>query len=295
MTMVLRGLWPRSFQRTSLLPPVNVLSFHRGVFYGDYLTKQSTEGLLWQRFTGPRGSGAGIVEQSHAFLGNIFLSIVNTPTNMMSISTDGVSWTNLGTSELDRYTDATRRISVARGRFVMYGLKADSTGPLARHSTDGVSWSDCVLPAEFTSTQVPTYLADNGSVAVLRSRGVASYSTDGVSWSLAPQLAAVMGSSNAVVVAGGGMFLIPHAPSVFVSNDGITWRAAGSGGWVLSNGAAYGNGKWVVREGAGQYRTSLDNGSTWSALQAFPIAIVTNIVFGNGLFVYCGPNGAGQF
>lgn len=242
--------------------------------------RYSTDGFTWIDSTAlPRS----IAITNLVFVNGVFIGLTGSLGYSYS-SADGITWTETNIGLL---------FSAIRdcGTFAM---AAGSSDGLLYKTTDGVSYT-VAQPSVITATTTGAAssendIASNSTTFIAINASVVKTSTDGVTWTdrtitLSSPISVAIGGTTAVLTS-------LNNRNVSVSTDsGVTWtdyaNALPVGITYYRNKVRYVNDRFFV-VGYGYsgttYATSTD-GVTWSA-GTFPATIaVSNIVYGNGVYV----------
>lgn len=219
-----------------------------------------------------------------------FVAVKQSPSSSYTAySTDGVSWSAVGTS-----TEYACSVAYGGGRFVLIGMTGGTS-----YSADGKKWTTGgFLPSGGVWKKIAY---GNGIfVAISANSDVAAYSTDGESWTKANMPSSVNWKS----VAYGGtsslnskfVAIADGANNAACSTDGITWTAStlpSSGSW---QDIVYGGGKFVAVKDNSMYGAQSEDGVDWSQDVYLGDANPwKSIAHGNGKFTVVASNGKSAF
>ncbi len=219
-------------------------------------------------------------------------SVSASPHNPLSISPDGINWSNPNTSAA---FDDCRGVAFANGIFV--AIPKSGTDSLA-YSTDATNWTEVAHPW-FTAVQDRDYIAasDDHFLAWGYSNATieVAESSDGMNWTTHDT-----GIATPVPVAGaygdGRWVLVGSGGQVLTSTNRVDWSEQFiqfDGGYYYLRGVAYGNGHWVI-VGNDMHVWSSSDGVNWD--EAFMVKYsgydFLGVAFDGSSFWIAGDQGA---
>jgi hypothetical protein len=278
---------------------------------GNYFTSRDLS--TWSSHTFPYPGGYGRL----VYGGGTFVTVAYTTTSPLILSsTDAVTWT------IARYTP-----SVSWNCTALYGAGRFFLLESGRGmwSQDGASWTNFAYDTSFptslfwTGSQFMGFDRDGSLVTsedgfawenhstggirggpfkmiasdsprafvVVGSEGLAGNSPDGRSWTFADLRAdAVLAD-----VASGGGRLVAVGSTIFISDDGATWREVSPPIPESLHAVSYGAGTFVAEGRSGIVFTSPD-GESWTQRDTGFRQTINGIAYGNGRFVAVGDGGS---
>ena len=221
-------------------------------------------------------------------------------------SVSGSRWNEISRTNADLH--GTKAVAYGQGGFVAVGEAfADRLVATAATSTDGVDWTPRDATHLFGGLQSVTY-GEGAFVAV--GSGFAATSSDGTEWIESPHR--FLKQLHDVAYGAGSFVTVGGRGSVFVSADGVVWeegvsglsdvfvlRAVTYGGsrFVAVGDEQVDGGTFVPGEGYGDDRPmnrsviiSSRDGVNWEVDYTGPSQTLSDIVYGDGMFVAIGEN-----
>lgn len=220
-----------------------------GYIYNSTTAAISTNGITWSTTTLPSSTGwyAGVSAGGKLVIGSLSSSNI-------AITTNGTTWTTA--------SGAHPITSMTYGRSLYVSVQGSSNA--ASYSTDGITWTQTVLPG--TSLLYQSVMYNNGVFVAVAGTQVggatttAAYSTDGITWT---ETTVPSGRWNYGVVGNGRFIAFSGASAAGIqSTDGITWSTFTPSAFLQDNGAAS-NGT-IVQTFNNATAVISTNGTTWS-------------------------------
>jgi hypothetical protein len=198
------------------------------------------------------GVGSNAMPAQNTFNGVVYGSryvAVGSGTNTIAYSTDGISWTGVGTSI---FSTSGLGVTWNGARFVATG---SGTNVLA-YSSDGISWT----PGYVFNVDDANGVVYGGSKYVAVGKGTGntiSYSSDGVSWSAVSGSTSLFSTSGSDVAYSSELSRFVAVGSgtntIVYSDDGVTWYPVANSTSIFStsgNGITW-NGSRFIATGTG--------------------------------------------
>ena len=206
--------------------------------------------------------------------------VVGQGTNSIAYSTDGITWTGIGTSI---FSSAGYGVAWNGTSFVAVGA---STNTIA-YSTDGITWTGIGSSVFSTGRGV----AWNGTsfVAVGAGTNSIAYSTDGITWTgIGTSIFSTAGygvawNGTRFVAVGEGTNSIAH------STDGITWTGIGTSIFVTRGYGVAWNGTRFVAGGSGTNSIAYStDGISWTGIGSSVFSSGRGVAWNGTSFVAVG-------
>lgn len=262
------------------------VKYLNGKFYlGGYRSTLlvSTDGAAWAPVAVP---GAGAIIDLVAGNGRL---VALGGLNALFTSDDGITWAARDSKIQD--TNQLQSIAFGAGRFVAVGYQGHTTT-----STDGVTWTPGSVPTSVAGDYLYYVRFVNGKFWVSSSddNTVRTWtSADGLTW-IQPALALPPGKFVGEVAFGNLVYAASGESDLLWSADGTTWNLASFalGGGSSFRAMRYVNDRFIAVGESGEIVTSTD-AVNWAPQTSGVSASLTDVAFGNGLYVAVGEGNPG--
>ena len=273
------------------IPPFSSLTFGNGVFVGVAEGIFTTpDGVVWT----PRDSKSSPSNQDFydvTFGNGLFVAVGGG--GKIRTSSNGIDWIIADLETTGELTD----VAYGNGTFVAAGYGFE--GKIILTSLDGVAWTSQPSAAAFCP-ELPSWSGisevafGNGIFVAAGHCGTVSTSPDGVNWTVQTSLSTPIeriAFGNDIFVGFrnvGGEGTFPPFSSIVVSSDGINWTSITLEIDCSLSAIVYGNGVFVAVGINGAILTSND-GTNWSArFSTMTNANLGGLAYGGGMWVAVG-------
>lgn len=281
------------------------VAYGNGIFVavgdiGSVRAMYSSDGFNWTLRSIPL---VGWMSVAHGYLSptyetGVFVAVARTGTNnRIMISPNGITWTNIATSdELDLNW---RSVTYGNGRFI--AVATDGTRNVMS-STNGTTWQLRSNPVGLWYSVTygnGIFIAINTSVIISETRMMIS--ADGYSWKA---VSSPSSDTFKAIAFGNGVFVLITNKGMLLSKDGITWvdqTSYYSSSLLNIESVTYGNGRFVAVGNSNNeflYSGELNDPSEYDdqslkvvrpgiqwTFRAAPDMAWKSVTYGNGIFV----------